>query len=246
MNPFDISYAAALLAGALSFLSPCILPLVPAYLCFVGGASLEEFAGPHADAATGRRVLVSALAFVGGFVSIFVVLGATATSLSRLLSEHFDLLGKVAGTVIILFGLHYAGVLRIPLLNREMRYHASSRRAGLVGSFLVGLAFAFGWTPCVGPVLATILMVAGSAESVWRGTALLACYGIGLGLPFLLAAAAIRPFLRAASRLRRYVRWVEVSLGAMMVATGALILLGSVSEISGWLLDNFPALARVG
>jgi cytochrome c-type biogenesis protein len=244
MDSFDVSYAGAFLAGMLSFASPCVLPLVPAYLGFLGGVTYAELtdAGPSARA----RVLPAALAFVLGFATVFVALGATATAVSRALVEHMDVLGKIAGALIILFGLHYADLVRIPFLQRDARLDVPRQPAGLVGAYAVGLAFAFGWTPCVGPVLATILMVAGTGDDVGYGVSLLATYALGMGLPFLIAAAAAKPFFALSKRFRPQMRAVQLATGALMIATGALIFAGSMSIIGQWMLDTFPAFGRVG
>jgi len=246
MNALIVTYPGAILAGVLSFASPCILPLVPAYLSFLGGASLETIASERPDPAVTGSVLTSALCFVAGFVAVFVVLGASATLFGRVLAEHLDLWAKAAGVLVILFGLHYAGLLRLRFLNYELRFHPAKQRAGALGAFAIGLSFGFGWTPCVGPVLATILALASQQPSIRQGVALLICYGAGLGIPFLAAAAAIRPFLRLVGRARRHMRWVELALGSMMIFTGVLILAGSVADVSGWLMRTFPALSRIG
>jgi cytochrome c-type biogenesis protein len=243
MNPFDVSFAGAFLAGALSFASPCVLPLVPAYLGFLGGVSYAELT----DGASARaRVLPASFAFVLGFATIFVALGATASTISRALVEHMDLLAKIAGALIVVLGLHYADLIRIPFLQRDTRFDTPNQPAGLLGAYLTGLAFAFGWTPCVGPVLATILMVAGAGDSVEYGVSLLAAYALGMGLPFLIAAAAAGPFFALSKRFRSRMRAVQLVTGGLMIATGTLIFLGSMSIIGQWLLDTFPAFGRVG
>lgn len=241
-----VSYAGALTAGLLSFLSPCILPLVPAYLAFLSGVSYEEMAGPDAPSAPSRRVLVAACAFALGFITVFVLLGASATLLSRLIADHLSLLEKISGALVVVFGLHYTGLVRVPILDREARFHPTLRAAGPLGAFAVGLAFAFGWTPCVGPVLATILAVAGSSLSITHGMLLLGAYGLGIGIPFIVAALALRPFLKAAAHVRRRSRVIEVTLGLMMMLTGGLIFVGSLAQVSGWLMRAFPGFARFG
>ena len=243
MDPFDVSYAGAFLAGVLSFASPCVLPLVPAYLGFLGGVSYADLTGP---ASARVRVLPASLAFVLGFATVFVALGATASTVSRVLAEHMGLLAKVAGALIVVLGLHYADLIRIPFLQREARLDAPAQPAGLVGAYVTGLAFAFGWTPCVGPVLATILMVAGAGESVGYGISLLTAYALGMGLPFLVAAAAARPFFALSKRFRAQMRTVQLVTGGLMIATGALIFLGSMPIIGQWLLDTFPGFGGVG
>lgn len=241
-----MSYPGALLAGVLSFASPCVLPLVPAYLSFLGGVSFEQVSTQRVDPAVSRRVLLASFAFVLGFITVFVALGASATMLSRVLADHLSVLAKVAGVVVVLFGLHYMGLVRIPFLNYEARFHPMAGRASLLMAYVIGLAFAFGWTPCVGPVLATILTLAATSSSVWHGVLLLALYGIGIGIPFMLAATAIGPFLRIAAHIRARMRWIEVSLGALMVVTGVLIVVGSLASVSGWLLQVFPFLGKIG
>lgn len=250
MAGFDVSYIGAAGAGMLSFLSPCVLPLVPAYLCFLGGVTLEELTrqSPDSDEAlrAGRRVMLTALSFVLGFSVVFIAFGATASALSRLLLEHKEVLGKIAGVVIILFGLHFMGVWRIALFNREARFHLAERPAGPFGAFVIGLAFAFGWTPCIGPVLATILTVAAHEDSVTYGTALLTAYAAGLGIPFLVAAFAARPFMRLLDRLRRHMGKIEAAIGGLLVLTGVLFLFNSFEVLGFYLLEIFPSLGQIG
>ena len=243
---FDVGYPTAFAAGVASFASPCVLPLVPGYLSFLAGISYDEVARSVPDRAVSRRVLGAAAAFVAGFVLVFVALGASATLAARILIDHADTLQKVSGILIALFGVHFLGLLRLPMLQRDVRFHPSRLPAGPFGAFLMGLAFAFGWTPCVGPILATILALAAATNSVGRGTALLACYGLGIGLPFLFAAAAFQPFMRVMTTVRKRMRAVEMVVGSLMVATGALIATGTLAATSGWLLRTIPALGRFG
>lgn len=247
MGEFDISYGGAFLAGLLSFLSPCVLPLVPPYLCYLGGMTVEQLAEEQAaKTAASRRVFWAALAFVLGFSTVFVALGATATAVGHFVAAYLDLLARIAGVVIIILGLHFLGVFRIALLFREARFHIESKPAGLVGAYVVGLAFAFGWTPCVGPVLAAVLFVAGTEESIVQGTSLLATYAAGLGIPFLAASLAAGPFLRFMRRFRGGVQIVERVLGVALVVTGVLFITGSMSEIAFWILETFPGLGKIG
>jgi len=247
MDPFNITYLGSFGAGVLSFASPCVLPLIPAYLCFLGGASLEELTAEGGiDKQVQRRVFISALAFVLGFSSVFIALGATATTVSTMIADNLDILAKIAGVVIVIFGLHYTGLFKIGFLNFEKRFHLENKPAGLVGSYILGLAFAFGWTPCVGPILATILMVAASGDDVMYGTSLLAVYAAGIGLPFLLAAFAVKPFMGFLGKFRRHMRTVELAIGALLVITGIAIFTGSIAEVSVWLLDTFPSFGEVG
>jgi cytochrome c-type biogenesis protein len=243
----DITYPGAFLAGILSFLSPCVLPLVPPYLCFVAGVSLDELvAEGDRPVSRTRHVMASAAAFVAGFITVFTILGATASALGQVLAEHFDLLSYFAGAVLIVLGLHYTGILKIQWLYREMRFHPDEKKAGLIGAYVVGLAFAFGWTPCVGPVLAGILMLAGTEQSIAEGTGLLFAYGLGIGLPFLVAAFFAGRFLGFAQRFRRHLPTVERVLGVLLIITGVLFLTNGMATISYWLLETFPALGRIG
>jgi len=243
----EVGHAGAFAAGLLSFLSPCVLPLVPPYLCFIGGLTLDQLAEQQeVGGVAARRVFVAALAFVLGFTTVFVALGATASVIGQVVAENFRLLGQIAGVIIIVLGLHFLGLLRIPFLYREARFHVESRPAGLVGAYVVGLAFAFGWTPCVGPVLAAILFVAGAEGSVLEGSTLLTAYALGIGLPFLGAALAARPFMAFMARFRRYLGAVEKTMGGLLVITGVLFLTGTMSEIAFWILEAFPALGRIG
>lgn len=247
MNGMEVSFAGAVLAGLLSFLSPCVLPLVPPYLCFLSGASIEQLSreGDIPPAVT-RRVLFTAITFVAGFTTIFVALGATASALGQLVSDHLDLLGRIAGVVIIALGLHFLGVFRIVLLFRDVRFEVGGRPAGLIGAYVVGLAFAFGWTPCVGPILAAILMIAASESTALHGAALLGAYSAGIGVPFVAAALAVRPFLGFMKRFHRHLGRIEKAIGILLVATGMLFVTGGINDIAFWLLETFPALGRVG
>lgn len=247
MDPFSISYLGAFGAGILSFAAPCVLPLIPAYLCFLGGASLDELtAEGGVDKAVQRRVFVSAVAFVLGFSTVFIVLGATATTVSQMLAENIGILSKIAGVVIVVFGLHYMGLFRIGFLNFEKRFHVEKKPSGLVGSYILGLAFAFGWTPCVGPVLATILMVAASSDDVMYGVSLLAIYAAGIGLPFLLAAFAVKPFMIFLGKFRKHMHKVELAIGGLLVITGIAIFTGSLADVSNWIYETFPSIAEIG
>ena len=247
MGGLDVTYAGAFGAGLLSFLSPCVLPLVPPYLCFLGGVTLDEVTNSEAPKpAIMRRVFLAALLFVVGFSTVFVSLGATASAIGQLVADYMDVLAKIAGVVIAILGLHFMGLLKIPFLYREARFQTEAKPANLVGAYVVGLAFAFGWTPCVGPILAAILFVAGSDDSVMYGTTLLGTYSAGLGIPFLLAALAVGPFLGFMQRFRRHMQTVERVIGGLLVVTGVLFLTGTFSEIAYWLLEAFPALGTVG
>jgi cytochrome c-type biogenesis protein len=243
----NVTYFGALLAGLLSFLSPCVLPLVPPYLCFLGGTTFDQLTGENETPShVYTTVVMSSVAFVLGFTTVFVILGATATAAGQLLAANLPLLAKVAGVVIIVAGLHFLGVINLPILHRDARYHADSRPAGLVGAYVIGLAFAFGWTPCIGPVLGAILAVAAGEDSVRQGVSLLFVYSLGLGIPFIIAAIAIRPFLNMMQRFRRHLATVEKVLGGFLVLTGILFLTNAMTLISSWMLELFPGLATIG
>ncbi len=259
MDPSSISYAAAAAGGLISFLSPCVLPLVPAYLCYIAGTSLDELVAKNekgealgSDGLT-LRVMLGAIGFVLGFTTIFVALGASASAINPLIIAHKQLLGRIAGAVIIIFGLHYMGVFRLAFLDREARFQVQGTGAGekslfmqFASPYLLGLAFAFGWTPCIGPILATILTVAASQESLGAGVGLLTVYSLGLGIPFLAAAFAIRGFLSFAGRFRRHMHKVEIAAGLLLALTGLLMLTGSFESIAVFLINTFPGLAKFG
>lgn len=243
----EITYFGALTAGLLSFFSPCVLPLIPAYLCFLGGASLDELTAEGGiDKEVSKRVFISSVSFVLGFASVFIAMGAMATALSQLLVEHIFTLSYIAGVIIVIFGLHYMGVFRIGFLNFEKRFHIEKNPSGVLGSYVLGLAFAFGWTPCVGPILATILMVAASGDDVMYGVSLLTTYAAGIGVPFLIAALAVKPFMTFMARFRKHMRKIEISIGLLLVVTGVAIFTGSLADVAQWMLETFPALSSVG
>lgn len=244
---FDLGLPGAFGAGVISFLSPCILPLVPPYLAYLAGIGMGELGhSAVGDQALRRRILVRALAFVLGFATVFVALGATATLIGQVLSRYFEWLAILAGVAIIAMGLHFLGVFRIALLYREARVTVERKPAGPFGAYLMGLAFAFGWTPCVGPVLAAILMIAGAEESAFKGALLLLAYALGIGIPFLAAAFLASPFLKLMGRMKAHLGLIEKFMGALLVLTGLLFLTGSMPKIGNWLLSTFPILGRVG
>ena len=246
MSGFEISFLAAAGGGLISFLSPCVLPLVPAYLCFLAGASLEQITGEEAARAVMPRAVLSALAFVLGFTTVFVMMGASASAISGLLLENIGVIGKIAGAVIVVLGLHYVGLFRIGLLDRELRFNPQRMWGGWIGAYVIGLAFAFGWTPCIGPILATILTLAASDDSLAFGASLLTVYSLALGIPFLIAALAIKPFLNFVQRFRRHLHKVEVGAGALLIVTGVMIFTNSLQTLGFYLLELFPALANIG
>ena len=241
----DVSAGGAFLAGLLSFASPCVLPLVPPYLAFIGGVSIEELA-PEAGAAARRRVLMAAIVFVAGFSSVFVALGATASWLGQAVSAHLGILGYVAGILIAVMGLHFLHVIRIPLMDRTAKVGVTEKPAGLVGAYLIGLAFGFGWSPCVGPVLTAILLLASAKDTVGEGAWLLLVYSLGIGLPFLVAAAFASAFMRWSARFKKRLGLIEKAMGAFLVAAGVLIFTGQMPTIAFWLQETFPVLGKLG
>ena len=244
----NVSIGAAALAGVISFLSPCVLPLVPPYLVFISGVSLDDLKAAEGDerAKNYRYVLLAALMFVLGFTTVFVALGATASYFGQAIRAQLPLLSQLAGVLIIIMGLHFIGLFKLQILSREARYHHDSKPFGLFGAYAVGLAFAFGWTPCIGPVLAAILSVAANTESVTKGAMLLAVYSLGLGIPFLIAAASVNVFLHFFARFKSKLGVVEKIMGAALVLTGIMFLTGSMQTFSYWILETFPSLGAVG
>ncbi|WP_223477743.1 cytochrome c biogenesis CcdA family protein [Oricola indica] len=249
----DISYLSALGAGAISFLSPCVLPLVPPYLCYMAGVSIDQFRGEPqqggaavAAAPVRLPLLIASLAFVAGFSTVFVSLGAGASTIGGVLRAYQDWLAMAAGVVIILMGLNFLGVFRIALFSREARFQAQGTPANPFAAYVMGLAFAFGWTPCIGPVLGPILTLAGARDSVGEGAALLAVYSAGLGIPFLLAAVFSGAFMRFMQSFRTHLGTVEKVIGGLLVLAGVLFLTGGMQSMSFWLLERFPVLGTLG
>ena len=240
------SYSGALIAGLASFLSPCVLPLVPAYLCFLTGADITRLTDGAADKSLARQSVFRAFWFVCGFATVFVLLGATASFMGRLLSEWYETLAVGAGLLLMLLGAHFLGVFRVALFMRELRYQTSFRPVGALGAYFVGLAFAFGWTPCVGPVLAAILILAGATDTARQGMLLLLAYALGIGIPFLIAAFFVKPFMAFLTRFRKFIGILEKTVGVALLVTGALIMTGRFSIMSNWLIEAFPALNDIG
>jgi cytochrome c-type biogenesis protein len=241
----DVTHGGALVAGLVSFLSPCVLPLVPPYLCYMTGVTLDQLVGEREERLARRTVMLSALAFVLGFSTIFVLLGATASVIGRYVASYSGVLSVVGGVIIIVMGLHFLGVFKIAFLNRQMRMDLDNE-AGPLGSYLMGLAFAIGWTPCIGPVLGTILLVAGTEQTVGRGAVLLAVYSLGLGLPFLIAGFFAGPFIHFMRRFRGHLGTVERVMGGLLVVTGVLFMTGQITTFSFWIISMFPALGQIG
>jgi len=245
---FDISIISAFLAGLLSFASPCILPIVPFYLSYLAGVGMNQINSDMAiDAATRRRAIVAATFFAAGVVTIFMGLGAAATTFGQVVREYFDILRWIAAAVIILMGLHFIGVIKVAVLYRQVSFDTGKlSKRSLLGSYVVGLAFAFGWTPCVGPVLAAILFTAASAETVLNGALLLFSYGLGMTLPFIIAAFFIAPFMRWTAKFRRYLGMVEKVMGVFLILFGLLIATNSMNYIAQWMLKVVPEFGILG
>ena len=236
----QVTLLAAFAAGFLSFVSPCVLPLIPGYISFVSGVSVEEMRGDVAPATSRLQVFLTSLAFVVGFSIVFVALGASATAIGKFMFAKLPLLSKIAGVILIIFGLHTMGVFRIAFLEAEKRVHSQRKPAGPIGAMLVGVAFAFGWTPCIGPILGGILAIAGSKNTVGEGITLLAVYSLGLGIPFLLTSLAINQFFGVAKRIRRYYHAIELVSGALLIVIGVLIITGQLTIITRYLQPYLP------
>lgn len=242
----SVSLFTAFVAGIVSFISPCVLPIVPGYLSFISGINVSKFKNQDTPRDQARRVAITSLAFVLGFSTVFVLLGAAATLVGYYLQQYKRLLGMVGGAVIIVLGLHMMGILRIKWLLGEMRAEVRQKPIGLVGAYVVGLAFAFGWTPCIGPILAGILLYASQQETVTQGVVLLSAYSAGLGIPFILAGLAVNWFFAASARLKTQMRKVEIVSGALLIGVGLLLLTDRLSVIAQWFTRMFPGLAALG
>ena len=253
----DVTILGAGAAGLLSFASPCMLPMVPPYLCFLAGVTLDELTGEEEIKRPRARILATAFAFVLGFSTVFVMLGASASMFGQfmrfLLAFDISLFGLqiavlpvVSGLIIIAMGLHFLGIFELRLLYRQARMEVKRQPAGPLGAYLVGLAFAIGWTPCIGPVLGTILIVAGSESSAFQGAGLLAAYSLGMGVPFIAAGLFAGPFMRLMARFRPQMRNIERAMGALLVTTGILFLTGQMTALSAWLQAEFPSFWQLG
>ena len=240
----EISYFYVMLAGLLSFLSPCVLPIVPGYLCFIAGTSLDK--ALDNQEALRSNVLKYAISFVLGFSVVFVLMGASATYLSSLLYEYFDYLRIIGGIVIIIFGIHFTQLIQLPFLNSDTRIQINNYKPGLIGSFIVGLSFAFGWTPCIGPILGSVLSVAATSENIAEGTFLLAVYSAGLGIPFIIAAYGIGAFLKFLSKIRKHIRAIEIFTGLLLIIFGGLILTNRIQELAFFFIKYLPFLTQIG
>ena len=241
----EAAYFSALMAGILSFISPCVLPLVPPYMCYMAGSSISQLSeNISQDGQLRTKILVNSVLFVLGFSTVFIALGAGASSVSQYLRAHIDFLAIVAGIFIIIMGLHFIGLFKIGILYREARFQSNG--TGYAGSYVMGLAFAFGWTPCIGPVLGVILGLAATLDTVGEGAMLLAVYSAGLGIPFILAALFVKPFLSWLAKFRKNLGAVEKTMGVLLVATGILFITGGMQTMAWWMLELFPGLANIG
>ena len=232
--------AVAMLAGILSFLSPCVLPIVPPYLAYMTGV------GVNGLKARERSAVLPALFFVMGLSTVFLVMGFAASAFGRAFLAYQDVLARVAGAMVIVMGLHFLHVIRIPFLDQEARLQAGRQGGGAMGAYVLGLAFAFGWTPCIGPQLGMILSLAATGGELSRGTALLAVYALGLGIPFVLAAVFIDRAIGVMNRIKPWLGMIERVMGALLIVVGVMLLTGAFSAFSFWLLETFPALATLG
>ena len=240
----ELSYFYVVTAGLLSFLSPCVLPIVPGYLCFMAGTSLDKLDLNAKEIK--RDVFYYSLCFVIGFSTVFIILGASATVISGLMFEYLDYLRVAGGIVIIIFGIHFMQLIQIPLLNQELRVQVQNYKPGVVGSYIIGLSFAFGWTPCIGPILGSVLSVAASSETISQGVFLLFLYSMGMGIPFLLAAYAIGSFLNFFSKIKKYMRTIEIVTGLLLIIFGILILTNRIQELAFFFIKYFPILTQLG
>ena len=245
---FDVTFGGAFIAGLLSFLSPCILPMVPFYLSYLAGVSVNQVTGGEGvTPAVRRRAVLAATLFAAGIMTVFVGLGASASVFGQMLRDWFDILRWVAAGLIIVMGLHFLGVVRIGFLYRQFRAEPGDvSNMSLGGAYVIGLAFAFGWTPCVGPVLAAILFTAAGTETAGQGALLLTGYGIGMTLPFVLAAAFVGPFMRLMARFRPYLGAVEKIMGVMLIVFGVLIATNALNYIGQWMIENFEIFRQIG
>ncbi|MFC6638667.1 cytochrome c biogenesis protein CcdA [Sulfitobacter sp. JBTF-M27] len=245
---FDVSFAGALIAGLLSFLSPCILPIVPFYLSYLAGVGMNQItAEAEVTGAVRRRAVISSICFALGVITVFMGLGATASIFGQMVREYFDILRWVAAAIIIAMGLHFLGVIRIGILYRQFRTDAgATSNVTYIGAFVIGLAFAFGWTPCVGPVLAAILFTAAGQETAGQGAWLLFVYGMGMTLPFVIAALFIGPFMRFMQRFRRHLPLIEKLMGLLLILFGVLIATNSINYIAQWMLEHIPWFSSIG
>ncbi len=236
----------ALVAGVLSFLSPCVLPIVPPYLAYMSGISMGQMMDRAVSSTARWRVVLAAVFFVLGLSTVFVFLGFTASFFGRFFLSNQTLFAQISGGIIVVFGLHFLGILRIPLLDREARLDAGDQGGRAFGAYVLGLAFAFGWTPCIGPQLGAILSLAASEGSMLKGSVLLGVYALGLGLPFIAVAVFWERAMGVMTRLKRHMRLIERAMGGLLVTVGVMMVTGAFTALSWWLLETFPYLAGLG
>jgi len=236
----NVNILTAFIFGIISFISPCVLPIVPGYLSFISGYSFDEMVNSSRSELF-KKVTINSILFIIGFSLIFVTLGASATAVGRFLVEKMDFFSKIAGAIIMIFGLHMTGIFKIKFLNYEKKFH-SDKKIGPLGSFVAGLAFAFGWTPCIGPVLAAILAIAAQQDTIGKGIVLLSAYSLGLGIPFLITSLSINAFLAFFKKFSRYIRWVEIGGGVLLILVGFLIMTNNLTVLSSYFAKWFPFL----
>jgi cytochrome c-type biogenesis protein len=242
----SVGYFSAFLAGILSFVSPCVLPLIPGYISFISGVSLEELTDRSRARRHLGRVAINTVFFVIGFSLIFISLGASASFIGHWLFQNLEIFNKVAGILIFLFGLHVSGLIRIRALNYEKRFHTGNKKFGILGSVIIGMAFAFGWTPCIGPILGSILTLAAGQNTVGSGITLLLFYSAGLGIPFILTAVLFNFLIGFFGFIKRNFRAVEIISGALLMAIGVLVFFNLLQRIANFILELFPSMGTIG
>lgn len=234
MQTDNVTFIGAFVAGLLSFLSPCVLPLIPSYITYITGLSFADLQAEHPTHAVRRQTMVHSLIFIAGFTTVFVLLGASATFIGSYLQEHMDILRKIGGVMIVIFGLHVSGIFDIGILLGEKRLTIHRKPAGYLGSFIVGIAFAAGWTPCIGPILASILMVAATEGTIAKGILLLLIYSLGLAIPFFLSSLALHQFLVFFNRFKKYIRIFEIVTGVFLIIVGVLVFTNYLSVLASF------------
>ena len=242
----NVGLLTAFIFGLISLISPCVLPIVPGYLSFISGVSFEEMQSTSNRSAIRKRIMLNALFFIFGFSVVFISLGASATAIGQFLSEQQNTISKIAGGIIVIFGIHMTGIYKIPFLNYEKRFHTEGKKLGLLGAFLVGFAFAFGWTPCIGPILAGILVLASRQETIGQGILLLTSYSLGLGIPFFLTALSLSAFFNVFNKFKRHLHKVEIVGGILLIVIGVLIMTNYLTILSGYFAKWFPFLNELG